>query len=217
MSIHRKRPTRRALDALETRERLFTTALELFAEYGFNRVTVEDITLRAGVSKGAFYNHFVSKETVLLEQFQRIDDHYVEVFEEAEQDLSAREKVALFIDTMMDYVANTVGLLPIQVIYANQVSAPESTRILTNTERPAYDLLRGFAAEGKANGEFGADLDEDRYARMIMRNARAVIYDWCLANGSFDLEAEGREYFQLIDRLTPVGKKPRSRRAKPQA
>ena len=132
MAIEEKRPTRRAIEALETRDRIFATALALFAEYGFNRVTVEDITLRAGVSKGAFYTHFRSKETILLEQFERIDDHYEEAFEGLDASMPARERILLFVKAMTDYITNVVGLTPLQVIYANQVSAPDTTRILNN-------------------------------------------------------------------------------------
>jgi AcrR family transcriptional regulator len=51
----------------ETKKRLILhAAIELFSKKGFGRVTVEDITRRAKVAKGAFYNYFDKKEDVLL-------------------------------------------------------------------------------------------------------------------------------------------------------
>jgi AcrR family transcriptional regulator len=50
---------------VETRERLYRAALELFAERGFLETTVVDITEAADVGKGTFFNYFPTKEHVL--------------------------------------------------------------------------------------------------------------------------------------------------------
>src|SRR5271170_5637483 len=49
----------------EIRERLFRSALRLFAERGYLETTVEDITEAADVGKGTFFNYFQTKEHVL--------------------------------------------------------------------------------------------------------------------------------------------------------
>src|SRR5215475_4038808 len=57
---------RRQRRSAEIRERLFRAALALFAEKGFAETTVEDITNAADVGKGTFFNHFPSKEHILI-------------------------------------------------------------------------------------------------------------------------------------------------------
>jgi AcrR family transcriptional regulator len=57
---------RRERRTAETRERLFRSALDLFARKGFNETTVEDITEAADVGKGTFFNYFPSKDHILL-------------------------------------------------------------------------------------------------------------------------------------------------------
>ena len=61
---HLKHLGRRERKAAETRIRLFRSAVQLFTERGFANVTVEDITDRADVGKGTFFNYFESKEHV---------------------------------------------------------------------------------------------------------------------------------------------------------
>ena len=56
---------RRNRRAAETRLRLFRCALQLVAERGLPRVTVEDITEAADVGKGTFFNYFESKNHLL--------------------------------------------------------------------------------------------------------------------------------------------------------
>src|ERR1700728_2982387 len=59
------RAGRRERRRTEIRERLFRSALRLFAERGFMETTVEDITEAADVGKGTFFNYFRTKEHVL--------------------------------------------------------------------------------------------------------------------------------------------------------
>jgi AcrR family transcriptional regulator len=62
---HMKAMGRRERKAAQTRLKLFRCALQLFSEYGFPNVTVEDITEAADVGKGTFFNYFASKDHVL--------------------------------------------------------------------------------------------------------------------------------------------------------
>ena len=50
-----------------TRARLVEASLECFSERGFDATTVEEITRRAGVAKGTFFNYFRTKVDVLLQ------------------------------------------------------------------------------------------------------------------------------------------------------
>src|ERR1051325_6827920 len=58
--------SRRSRRSAELRDRLFRTALALFAKKGYAETTVEDITEAADLGKGTFFNYFPSKEHVLL-------------------------------------------------------------------------------------------------------------------------------------------------------
>jgi AcrR family transcriptional regulator len=60
---------RRERKRLETRNGLAAVALELFAERGFDAVTVNDIADRADVDPSTFYRHFVTKEAVIFAEF----------------------------------------------------------------------------------------------------------------------------------------------------
>ena len=57
-----KRKTRKE----NTRKKIFKSALELFTSKGFEKTIIEDITKKANVAKGTFYNFFSKKEDVLV-------------------------------------------------------------------------------------------------------------------------------------------------------
>jgi AcrR family transcriptional regulator len=55
----------------QTRERLLAAALDLFTRHGYDATGVAEICEAAGVSKGAFYHHFPSKQAVFLALLQQ--------------------------------------------------------------------------------------------------------------------------------------------------
>jgi AcrR family transcriptional regulator len=57
--------TRRERHSAAVRQRLFDAAMRLFAQRGFQNITVEEITQAADVGKGTFFNYFPSKEELL--------------------------------------------------------------------------------------------------------------------------------------------------------
>ncbi len=52
---------------MDAKDRLLQSAKELFSQKGYHETTVEEIVHRAGLSKGAFYFYFKSKEDILKE------------------------------------------------------------------------------------------------------------------------------------------------------
>ncbi|GEB62211.1 ScbR family autoregulator-binding transcription factor [Streptomyces gardneri] len=52
--------------AIKTRRAILEAAATVFAERGYERTTIGEILVRAGVTKGALYFHFASKEDLAL-------------------------------------------------------------------------------------------------------------------------------------------------------
>jgi AcrR family transcriptional regulator len=63
---------KRNSETITTKERIFETALNLFAEKGYEATSIRDITKAVGLSVAAFYNHFTSKNELL----QAVYDFY---------------------------------------------------------------------------------------------------------------------------------------------
>ena len=59
--------SRRERKKLETRDRIYSSAMQLFQMQGFEETSIEQITQQADVGKGTFYNYFASKEAVVME------------------------------------------------------------------------------------------------------------------------------------------------------
>ncbi|MEM9122241.1 MAG: TetR family transcriptional regulator, partial [Pseudomonadota bacterium] len=61
-----RRPSKRAARKAETNKKLIQASWDLFAEKGFDNVTVNDIANAAGVSRRTFFRYYPSKEAVIF-------------------------------------------------------------------------------------------------------------------------------------------------------
>src|SRR5436190_24026647 len=64
------------------REALLETAKELFAERGYDNVTVAEIAARAGVSVKTLFQHFRSKEDLLLAELDAVHERLLTALRE---------------------------------------------------------------------------------------------------------------------------------------
>lgn len=66
---------------MDTKEKILSTALEMFSRRGFSAVSVRDISYAVGVKESALYNHFESKQAVfntLVERYMRKSNEYMQ-------------------------------------------------------------------------------------------------------------------------------------------
>ena len=62
------------------REHLIETALELFSRHGFHAVGIETILKKSGVAKRTLYNHFKSKDELILAVLRHYDERFRNFF-----------------------------------------------------------------------------------------------------------------------------------------
>ncbi|MFI7341021.1 TetR/AcrR family transcriptional regulator [Streptomyces sp. NPDC050085] len=65
----------------EVRRRILDVALDLFATKGFAATGVQEIVTKAGVTKGALYHYFSSKDEILFEIYGKVFGHELESLE----------------------------------------------------------------------------------------------------------------------------------------
>jgi AcrR family transcriptional regulator len=58
---------------LQTRAAIVQAAVDLFAQHGFEAVTVDDIALAANVSRQTVFNYFSSKEQMLFDRDEEVE------------------------------------------------------------------------------------------------------------------------------------------------
>ncbi len=76
------------------RERLQEAAMALFEEHGYDRTTVGDIAVRAGLAERTFFRYFTDKREVLFARSEELEKGIVDVIAAAPRDATPLEAVA---------------------------------------------------------------------------------------------------------------------------
>ncbi|MGW1178455.1 TetR/AcrR family transcriptional regulator [Kitasatospora sp. NPDC002543] len=142
----------RELKKQQTRELLSDTAMGLFAERGFDRVTVVEVARAAGVSPNTVFNYFPTKEDLFFDRQEEVVAHLAEVVRRRPAGRSA--VAAVRADLLAAFASGepTVGLNPGIAAFWRIVedSAALRARLLELGERAEAALAAALAEESGA-------------------------------------------------------------------
>src|SRR5687767_11082776 len=181
----------------ETRRQILDTALKLFREQGFDETTIRDIAARAGLSLGAAYYYFKSKEAIVGAYYDYVQHEHVARAREAftkERDLRGRLRAALH--TKIDIMREDRRLLRALFRYGGD---PDH---VLSWFGPATHEQRQMSVGVFAEAIAGERLPDD------MRDAAPVLL-WAMHMGIllyflFDTSPEQRHTRRLIDASVDV-------------
>jgi AcrR family transcriptional regulator len=131
-----------------TRARLIEAALNVFAFGGYEHATVDDIAHAAGLSKGAFYFNFDSKDEILIELVRQWADERVSLLNAAfafEEESSSRLRA--MVEALILYSGGTNWPPLILEFWSQGLRAGAVDRALGQAYRDFRKLLETAAAE----------------------------------------------------------------------
>jgi AcrR family transcriptional regulator len=147
----------RTRDFPRTRALLIETAGQLFASRGYDGTSVDAIIRQAGVSKGAFYHHFSSKEQVLDAVTDFIVEDALQQIGEAVADraVSATVRLNRFLNASKVWRLAHFGLWrEVSVVLLRDVNAPMLRKIQAQTISRSAPMLGEIIQQGLEEGVF---------------------------------------------------------------
>jgi len=142
----------------DTRERILRTAEDLFARRGYDATGVAEICAQAGLSKGAFYHHFPSKQAVFLALLQQwLAGLDVELERARAGAPSVPEQLQRMAGVAGQVLRAGSGQLPLFLEFWTQAAHDPSVWAATIEPYHRYrayfaDLIRAGIAEGSLEG-----------------------------------------------------------------
>jgi AcrR family transcriptional regulator len=92
-----------------TRDLIRETAVRLFMERGFDRVTVAEIAREADVSEATVFNHFPTKEDLVYGQMESFEQRLLDAVRNREPGQSALDAYAGFVFSIRGLMAEEAG------------------------------------------------------------------------------------------------------------
>lgn len=171
------------------------TAMELFRENGYERVTINDICRECGITKRTFYYHFESKAQLLsgvIEYWGIEAERLIHTFVTEERSVDILWKL------MSVYCRNAQKYGPNILKQVYTITIQDSSANHFPQGMYLYDLAVQLLAKSQRAGEIADTHNPEDLAFILYHALRSISISWASENGAYDLTEEYRKTFDII-------------------
>jgi AcrR family transcriptional regulator len=192
--VPRQKLTKRKIQAQKTKKKIYDIAMKLMNKKGFDNTTIAEISKAAKVSVGTFYLYYKSKDDIFSEIYQKADVFFKnQVFQELENK-KPLDQIVGFFQHYARYNQDR-GVDAISQLYNTK------NKLFIAKSRYMHILLEKILQAGQVRGDIKKDMSIQGIADFLFVMARGTVYDWCLHDGEYDLEAN---MVKNIERLLTI-------------
>lgn len=170
---------------MEPLEKILNSSIELFSQYGFKTITMDDIARRAGISKKTLYQHFANKQEVVNESVtwykHNTTQNCAAVLSEAENALEAMVRILAFFDGLYKRI-NPMAMFEMQRFFPEAYQKFRDLLI----ERDVV-MIRDNILQGIKEGYYRENVNADLLGRYRIETSLMVLQPTLLVNDRTDL------------------------------
>ena len=145
------------LDPAERRDQILDTANTLFAERGYEEVSIDDIAKEAGITRGLIHHYFGGRKEVYIALLERLETIREEELRPP-VGRSARARVADSVSRWLDWTEANRTIYLAAMAPGENVADPDVRRAVADLVRRAVALVAAF------HGDIAEDSPRLRYA-----------------------------------------------------
>jgi AcrR family transcriptional regulator len=183
-------------------ERLLNAAMKLFVKKGYKGSSVAEITKEAGLTRGALYCHFETKEHLAREIIKLFEEKYLNSMmnyvEKEGKDASDK------FQKMMRFNVWFAGEHPDLCLFMTVISAEmvgSRNRLepyLKSVYRKWSEFIAGILKDGRRAGEFKREIDPQMMAWVIIGVHDGVLLQKEMNRETIDLQAYTKQFRNLV-------------------
>jgi AcrR family transcriptional regulator len=183
----------------KSRERIRRAAMALFREKGFDGATLREIAKRAEMGASSIYRHVQSKEELLIDELEAIQETAWQRFrEEDERDRPTRERVHHFLGVQHELLVEDRDLTMIALRATTRPEARVARRSLVLNDR-TIGLLAEILQMGRKRRDLVRDLNVLEAASALFHITQGARIPW--ANGLVSAKLCQRSILAGVDLL----------------
>lgn len=183
-------------------ERILKQAMRLFLEKGYHGTSIDDITRAAGLTKGALYWHFRSKEDLLKRITQEFEKRFLNGLINALGEVKGGavdklEKLSRYNAAFAYYnpeLCVSFTTLAAELVGAHHTIEMEIKRIYKKYQ----NFLLNLVLQGKKEKVFRKEIDGDLTALVIMAFHDGILLHWYMNKDKVDGEGLANTFRQII-------------------
>ena len=180
---------RRQREAAQTEQAILKAAMQLCRRKAFDKVSVREICSLAGITTGAFYHHFPSKEALLTKGFSSLDG-YVKQALAGHEGLPPEQRLAIILTSYADFMEGLGWELAARYYQQRLGNCAAST---LDPQRFTLSAICQCLDEAGRTGLLHGAPPPEWIADFVFRHFRGVVIDWVLNRGSYRLADKLRQ------------------------
>ncbi len=181
---------------IETHSRLLEAANAVISEKGFEALRVEEVVLRAGVAKGAFFSHFSDKDALMDHLIGERIDAYLDDLELCKAPSNVKELVAALLP-MINFMTSERYIFDVVLRYSGAAAIEKIGNISMTFERHGR-VVSAWLGNGAFRKDISAELLVEGLQAFVVQ---AMALYFCALHNSESLESRLLVYLKAW--LTP--------------
>jgi AcrR family transcriptional regulator len=168
MALLRTAPSTSTDRAEATRRQILDAAARAFAEHGYRGISLNDIVRESGLTKGAFYFHFPSKEALALAVFRDKQEAWIgRTMGAVLQRPRAIEQLEAMLDVGCDIYETDVAARAVSRL-CHELASEEDLRPHSQAHLQTwFDITEQLIVRAQAEGDVRAEIDPRTTAETI--------------------------------------------------
>ena len=191
----------RTLPPKDTANRILQQAMKIFLEKGYHGTSIDDITQAAGLTKGALYWHFKSKEDLLKRIMEEFEKRFLDGLIQAVKDVQGniRDKIEKYFryNAAFSYYNRELCVsfttLAAELVGAHHGTEPEFRRIYKKYQK----FLSRLILQGRKEKILRKEMDPDLAALIIIAFHDGILIRWFMNRN----EIEGEAYVNTFKKI----------------
>jgi AcrR family transcriptional regulator len=189
----------------EVRDRIVAAAVRVFSEKGYHSSTIADVVRESGLSVGAIYTYFTSKEALFRQSCDLIAARGLDQLAErlAPATTTAQRltiAIAMYVETI-DEFEGAPGQISLVQAWAEAEREPGVREMLSARRERLVGAGRYLISQGVASGELPASLDVDAVTRGFLGLLDGLLLQRIEAGSAYrpeDLERRAGAILELM-------------------
>lgn len=214
IQLFQENVSRRERKKFETEQKLIKAAIGLVSEKGLFDVTVEQITERADVGKGTFFNYFPSKEHLLASIFHSKREQVAMAGDLMREATDVKAALHRFVQFAINEPKRTPQM--VQSIFSSSLTNPSVREPFCALVNEARATIQIALERGQELGQVRADIEALEMAKFLQQVLVGTQAIWAMSDPASDLDERIESTFEIFWRgiAAQPGAKSPARRSK---